>query len=147
MSLLPSYPAALGTTSPRSHPYAPSLSLSASSSTSSVFSDAPSQASTASSQCSQWDSQEWSSCARPGASGNVVDPAALAPITRASTFPTTTYNKTCQGTYLPPLQTDLPVPAEQRQHPRRSATLCQRPPPQLVRQEERKLAFVDCLVG
>jgi hypothetical protein len=40
------------------------------------------------------------------------------------------------------------VPAEQRQHPRRSSTtLNQRPPPQLVRQCERKVNFVDCLVG
>lgn len=46
---------------------------------------------------------------------------------------------------LPSLRTDLALPIEQRQNPRRSSSTVQRPP-QLVRQAERKGNFVDCLV-
>ncbi|KAF2712017.1 hypothetical protein K504DRAFT_499132 [Pleomassaria siparia CBS 279.74] len=146
----------LGTASPRSHPYASSLSSSASSSTSSVFSDAASQASSSSSSTSQsypptWDSEEWS--LRQAALGLATDHSVsttLAPIARVSTFPVyqpSACREIPSERVLPPLRTDLVVPAEQRQHPRRSSTtLHQRPPPQLVRQCERKVNFVDCLV-
>lgn len=144
-------PHTLGTASPRSHPYAASLSSSASSSTSSVFSDAPSQTSTSCSTTSQsnWESEEWSR-SRLAVPGCTVDPAAFAPIARVSTFPQ--YQRSaCRESVpeglLPPLRTDLAVPAEQRQHPRRSSSTVSQRPPQLVRQTERKVNFVDCLVG
>ena len=38
------------------------------------------------------------------------------------------------------------LPAEQRQHPRRSSSACKQPPP-LPRQDERKVLFVNDLVG
>ena len=136
---------------PDTHPYAATLSSSASSSTSSVFSDAASQASSASStsQHSQWESDEWSSRTGPTS----VDPASLSvlqPITRVSTFPQ--YRPSaCRETVqerLPSLRAEFAAPLEQRQHPRRSSTtINQRGPPQLVRQCERKITFVDCLVG
>lgn len=135
---------------PETHPYAATLSSSASSSTSSVFSDAASQASSASStsQHSQWESEEWSSRTGPTS----VDPASLSvlqPITRVSTFPQ--YQPSaCRETVqerLPSLRAEFAAPLEQRQHPRRSSTtINQRGPPQLVRQCERKVNFVDCLV-
>jgi hypothetical protein len=139
---------------PETHPYAATLSSSASSSTSSVFSDAASQASSASSssQHSQWESEEWSS--RTGPAGPTsVDPANLAvlqPITRVSTYPQ--YQPSaCRETVqerLPSLRSEIVAPMEQRLHPRRSSTaISQRGPPQLVRQCERKVNFVDCLVG
>lgn len=138
---------------PENHPYAANLSSSASSSTSSVFSEAASQASSASStsQHSQWDSEEWNPRTRP-AGPTSVDPLSLSsfqPITRVSTFPQ--YQPSaCRETVqerLPSLRTELLAPVEQRQHPRRSSTtINQRGPPQLVRQSERKVNFVDCLV-
>lgn len=145
----------LGTASPRSHPYASSLSSSASSSTSSVFSDVASQTSsstlsTSHSVASGWEPEEWSSRTRLAAPEATVDPAAFAPITRVNTFPLyqpTACRESVPERALPPLRTDLAVPAQQRQHPRRSSTINQRPPPQLVRQVERKVNFVDCLVG
>jgi hypothetical protein len=136
---------------PDTHPYAAPLSSSASSSTCSVFSDAASQSSASStSSHSNWDSEEWS---RHQAAPTSVDPASLAafqPITRVSTYPQC-QPSACRGAVqerLPSLRTELLPPVEQRQHPRRSSTaLNQRAPPQLVRQSERKVNFVDCLVG
>jgi PHO85 cyclin-5 len=147
------HPQTSGTTSPRSHPYAPSLSSSASSSSSSVFSDAASQTSASSSSTSQslqWESEGWSSRAQAPASGATVDPAAFGPVVRVSTFPLSrpsVCRESATETFLPPLRTDFVVPSEQRQHPRRSSTLHNRAPPPLVRQAERKVNFVDCLVG
>lgn len=139
---------------PETHPYAATLSSSASSSTSSVFSDAASQASSASStsQHSQWESEEWSTRIGP-AGPTPVEPASLSmlqPMTRVSTFPQ--YQPSaCRETVqerLPSLRAEFAAPPEQRQHPRRSSTtINQRGPPQLVRQCERKVNFVDCLVG
>ncbi|KAF2873000.1 hypothetical protein BDV95DRAFT_490975 [Massariosphaeria phaeospora] len=151
---LDTYPQSLGTSSPRSHPYTSSASSSASSSTSSVFSDIGSQVSSSSSSASQsipsaWDSGEWSR-AHQATPITTIDPESLssfAPITRVSTFPL--YQPSaCRDTaerVLPPLRTDI-LPLDQRQHPRRSSTLKQRAPPQLVRQCDRKVNFVDCLV-
>lgn len=139
---------------PENHPYASNLSSSASSSTSSVFSDAASQTSSASStsQHSQWESEEWNSRTRQ-TGPTFVDPANLSafqPITRVSTFPQyqpSACRKTVQES-LPSLRDQFVAPVEQRQHPRRSSTtINQRGPPQLVRQCERKITFVDCLVG
>jgi hypothetical protein len=138
---------------PETHPYAATLSSSASSSTSSVFSDAASQASSASttSQHSQWESEEWSSRSVPGpTSVESASLAALHPISRVSTFPQY-QSSACRETVqerLPSLRAEFAAPMEQRQHPRRSSTtINQRGPPQLVRQCERKVNFVDCLVG
>ena len=125
---------------PETHPYAAPLSSSASSSTSSVFSDAASQTSSASSTSSHsnWDSEEWS---RNQASA--MDAASLAypqyqPAVCREPVPER----------LPSLRTEFLAPPEQRQNPRRSsAAVNQRPPPQLVRQSDRKVNFVDCLVG
>lgn len=132
------------------HPYAASLSSSASSSTSSVFSDAASQVSSGSSTSShsQWDSEEWSSARQAGS--RHVDPtlAGFPGISRVSTFPQ--YQPSaCRETVhdgRPSLRTEFAAPAEQRQHPRRSSTTNPRGPPQLVRQSDRKVNFVDCLV-
>ena len=144
----------LGTASPRSHPYAPSLSSSASSSTSSVFSDVASQASTSSSSTSNsipsgWESEEWSATSRLAAAAAAVD--TFAPISRVNTYPQyqpSLCRETVPERVLPSLRTaGLVLPAEQRQHPRRSSSTIQRPPPQLQRQVERKVNFVDCLVG
>lgn len=152
----------LGATPPRSHPYASSISSSASSSTSSVFSvdAASSQVSSSSSSTSSsvhigWETDDiWSSSrTRAHVSGNdtnAVNSNIFAPISRVSTHPRYQPPK-CQDLaterILPPLRTDLPLPAEQRQHPRRSSTtINNRPPPALVRQSERKVNFVDCLV-
>ncbi|KAF2017360.1 hypothetical protein BU24DRAFT_460417 [Aaosphaeria arxii CBS 175.79] len=146
----------LGSASPRSHPYAPSLSSSASSSTSSIFSDAASQASNFSSSTSHslaatWDSEEWSSQPRVAA-GLTVDASSInnsfAPISRVSTFPQyqpSACREAAPAGVLPSLRTELALPIEQRQNPRRSSSTVQRPP-QLVRQAERKVSFVDCLV-
>lgn len=140
------YPPYLGTASPRSHPYAPSLSSSASSSTSSVFSEAASQTSNSTSLSSSWGADEWSSVSRPVISSSL---ASLAPISRVSTFPQ--YQAPCRDLaperVLPPLRPELSLPVEQRQHPRRSLSTISRQPPQLVRQCDRKVNFVDCLVG
>ncbi|RMZ71037.1 cyclin [Pyrenophora seminiperda CCB06] len=134
------------------HPYAAPLSSSASSSTSSVFSDAASQASSASSTSSHsnWDSEEWSRS--QVAPTSIVDSASLAtlqPITRVSTYPQ--YQPAARREpaqeRLPSLRAEFLAPLEQRQNPRRStSTINQRPPPQLVRQSDRKVNFVDCLV-
>ena len=141
--------------SPSAHPYAAPLSSSASSSTSSVFSDAASQASsTSSTSCpSTWESDEWSSSTGHVASAVTIDPVRLAafqPVSRSGTFPQY-QSSACRETVqerLPSLRAELMAPVEQRQHPRRSSTaINQRAPPQLVRQSERKVNFVDCLVG
>lgn len=76
--------------------------------------------------------------------------SSFAPITRASTFPRyqpSACRESAGKSDLPPLQTDLAATAEQRLHPRRSSTtINHRQPPQLVRQGDRKVTFVDCLV-
>ena len=142
--------------SPGSLPYASALSSSASSSTSSVFSDAASQASsTSSTSCpANWEGDEWMSSTAQIATAtsiNFANAAALQTISRVSTFPQYQASA-CRETVqerLPSLrQAELIAPVEQRQHPRRSSTtINQRAPPQLVRQSDRKVNFVDCLVG
>lgn len=138
------------------HPYAHTLSSSASSSTSSVFSDAASQASSASSTSSHasWESEEWSSRtqAAPAPIGDTENIAVFQPVTRVQTYPSYHEQSACRETAqqerLPSLRAQFLAPVEQRPNPRRSSTaLHQRPPPQLVRQCDRKVNFVDCLVG
>ncbi|EMD69001.1 hypothetical protein GGP41_001414 [Bipolaris sorokiniana] len=137
---------------PETHPYAAPLSSSASSSTSSVFSDAASQTSSASSRSthSNWDSEEWSRS--QAAQTSTVDPTSLSAfqqLSRVSTFPQYQH-AVCRDSMperLPSLRAEFLAPLEQRQNPRRSsANVNQRPPPQLVRQSDRKVNFVDCLV-
>jgi len=141
--------------SPENLPYASALSSSASSSTSSVFSDAASQtSSTSSTSCpSNWESDEWSTSTSQIATATAVNfsnVAALQPISRVSTFPqhqASACRETAQER-LPSLHQAVIAPVEQRQNPRRSSTtINQRAPPQLVRQSDRKVNFVDCLVG
>jgi hypothetical protein len=86
--------------------------------------------------------------------GSSIDPTSLstfAPISRVSTFPQyqpSACRETAVERVLPPLRTDLAAPVDQRPHPRRSSTaINHRQPPQLVRQSDRKVNFVDCLVG
>lgn len=139
---------------PEHHPYVHTLSSSASSSTSSVFSDALSQASSASSTSSHssWESEEWTSRTRaaPASVMEAETVAVLQPVTRVQTYPTYHQPSTCRETVqerLPSLRAQFLAPGEQRQNPRRSsAALTSRPPPQLVRQSDRKVNFVDCLV-
>ena len=53
-----------------------------------------------------------------------------------------------QCAQAPPSYADITsVPTEQRQHPRRSSLARNQKPPPLVRQCERKINFVDSLVG
>jgi hypothetical protein len=136
-----SYPTYPGSASPRSHPYAPSLSSSASSSTSSVFSDAGSQTSNST-------AASGTSLENPRPSGAYPD-LDLPSITRVSTFPQYR-SSACRDSALPALRPEPAGPPQdqlQHSHPRRSSTVHQRPPPQLVRQCDRKVNFVDCLVG
>jgi hypothetical protein len=147
---LDTYVSCPGTASPRSHPYASSLSSSASSSTSSVFSDAASQ--TSNSTGASGASQE--SYRPSGAYPDLeVDPAGLAAFTsisRVNTYPqyqSSACRETARGRILPPLRTELAAPLDQRQHPRRSSTTISQGPPTLVRQSDRRVNFVDCLVG
>lgn len=125
---------------PYAHPYASSISSSASSSSSSVFSlDAVSTQSSISSTSTGasdviWENEgEYQAGKRGlGAPGGV------------------------RGCFRgnAPTTADAAVPPELRMHPRRtssslqsSGASCARPPPCLLRQSERKVDFVDNLVG
>lgn len=106
----------------RPGPYSYSRASSAASSTASVWSDASSQTSDDSSVTS-----ESSECftSHNTAATNVCEPVTVA--------------------YWPKHKLPVEVAPEQRQHPRRSsASGC---PPSLVRQCDRKVSFVDNLVG
>ena len=134
------------------HPYANTLSSSASSSTSSVFSDAASQASSSSSASSHssWESDEWNSRTQAASTVDLTSLSALQPISRVQTYPQYQSSACPEAVQerLPSLRNGFAAPAEQHQHPRRSSTTVNhRPPPQLVRQSDRKVNFVDCLVG
>lgn len=117
------------------HPYASSISSSASSSSSSVFSlDGVSQGSISSTSTNPvdviWENDGDSQLAGRNPSG--ACPRAFA-----------------KGV---PLKVDGPVPPELRMHPRRTNSVAAsghaaRPPPCLLRQSERKVNFVDNLVG
>ncbi|CAI6269283.1 unnamed protein product [Periconia digitata] len=140
-----SYITYAGIASPRSHPYAHSLSSSASSSTSSVFSDAGSQASNSTAASGSSLDNHRPSGTYPNLE---VD---LASISRVSTFPQYRASACRDSTTekaLSALRTEAKAPQDQfgHSHPRRSSAVNQRPPPQLVRQSDRKVNFVDCLV-
>lgn len=152
------------------HPYTSSLSSSASSSSSSVFSvDAISSQSSASSGSSDsrpisWDADDiWTRPQSNALTHQAENVIGVAPESderqngcgRFRYLPTQGVGSIVPASgfraprcLLPPLKTDIPVAPEQRQHPRRcSSTANQRPPPALVRQSERKVNFVDSLVG
>lgn len=128
-------------------PYEPSIASSASSSQDSIFSDTLSaQSSIASSisddfRSSQEDSRQL--CA----------PAYAQQQHRASRVLATEQHKLfCmlngqQQSQAPSYADVTSVPSEQRQHPRRSSLPRNQKPPPLVRQCERKINFVDNLVG
>jgi hypothetical protein len=114
------------------HPYASSISSSASSSSSSVFSLDASQSSISSTATNPvdviWENDaEGQQATRPA----VACPRAFV-----------------KGAHP---KIDGPVPPEMRMHPRRTNTAASgpaaRPPPCLLRQSERKVSFVDNLVG
>lgn len=112
------------------HPYASSISSSASSSSSSVFSLDASQSSISS------------------ATTNPVD------VIWENDDSQLGRNPTCPRSFVRgvPVKADAAVPVEMRMHPRRTNTLpangaTARPPPCLLRQSERKVNFVDNLVG
>lgn len=132
-----------------SHPYASSVSSSASSSTSSVFSfDAASSTSSISSAATSihgsWDSSDsWS---RPSFQDAACSRLAESLATSGNAQ---RYNAPCQTQgALPPLQSavDAALAAESRRNPRRCPTVNTRAPPTLIRQSERTVKFVDSLV-
>lgn len=127
---------------------------SSSTNTSAFSLDAPSSQSSVSSSsltgltsCQEWSNENeiaWSGCPTERPNTAVKDQGSPAP----GTF------------FLPPNQSYAQVVApESRQNPRRTqrlsstetddgkTILCPRPPPSLVRQSERKITFVDSLVG
>ena len=116
---------------PHAHPYASSISSSASSSSSSVFSLDASQSSISSTATNPVD-VIWENDAEAQLAGRTSGcPRAFAKAVPAK---------------------DAAVPAEMRMHPRRTGGVATngptaRPPPCLLRQSERKVNFVDNLVG
>ncbi|KAF2237868.1 hypothetical protein EV356DRAFT_573874 [Viridothelium virens] len=132
-----SYPTALAET----YPYEPSIASSASSSVSSVFSDTASQTSSASSN-SQAEVDELSSDHSNAPSLNEFN---------LTTFYPGVYHG--QQPFLaaknPAISIQVPAqaPLELRRNPRRCSLVGDQRPPPLVRQSERKVNFVDNLVG
>lgn len=127
--------------------YAPSVTSSVASSQLSVFSDTGSaQSSIASSYSDDFRlSQEEASQA--------CAPAYLEQQTKAGHAIAAEHQRlqcTLKAQYVQPAPSYADVtsvPSEQRQHPRRSSVARKSKPPPLVRQFERKVAFVDNLVG
>ncbi|KAH8431644.1 PHO85 cyclin-5 [Aspergillus melleus] len=134
----------LSYTASHAHPYtSSSVSSSASSSSSSVFSlDGLSTQGSISSTSTNSVDVIWENDGEYPAAGRGL-PSLHAPRERAAC-----YLKVPQ----PDLPTHLPVAPELRKHPRRTSHLqgnngTTRPPPCLMRQSERKVNFVDNLVG
>ena len=126
-------------------PYEPSIASSASSSQDSVFSDpASTQSSIASSisddfRCGQEDPRsQWSSQEANKAGHALAEQQQQ----KLLCMP-----KAQHSTQAPSYADVTSVPSEQRQHPRRSSWDRKQKPPPLVRQCERKINFVDNLVG
>ena len=121
-------------------PYSSSIASSASSSSNSVWSDASSQTSDDSSHTGAPSDSETSE--------SYCYTSQPAPSFTAAN--TVCESNTSIATYWQKHQLPAEVPSEQRQHPRRtsvgstSRTGC---PPTLVRQCDRKVSFVDSLVG
>jgi hypothetical protein len=128
-----SNPSSQLTASHHAHPYASSISSSASSSSSSVFSlDCVSSSSISSTSTNPVDVIWENEGSGQGRNANGACPRA-----------------TAKG---PASKADGVVPSELRTHPRRtnsyaSSATSARPPPCLLRQSERKVNFVDNLVG
>jgi hypothetical protein len=126
-------------TSYRNGPYSSSIASSASSSSASVWSDASSQSSDDSSTTADSEILDTYCCtSQPQPSF----------ITSSTTYEQTSSNATSWPNQQ--ATAEVPQPPELRQHPRRtsagatSRTGC---PPALVRQCDRKVNFVDSLVG
>ena len=129
------------------HPYASSISSSASSSSSSIFSldgVSSSQSSISSTSTNPVDAiWENESASQTGGRG----------LSHPSESSSRCLRHHVNG--LVPKAADAAVPPELRKHPRRTSNYavqsngvpCPRPPPCLVRQSERKVNFVDNLVG
>ncbi len=122
-------------TSYRNGPYSSSVASSASSSTASIWSDASSQSSDDSS----------------APDTDISEPYCLTSSQPAPSFITS--NNACEqaisvATYWPKHKINVEVTQEQRQHPRRTSVTARTGcPPSLVRQCDRKVSFVDSLVG
>jgi hypothetical protein len=116
-------------------PYSSSVASSASSSTASIWSDAASQSSDDSSN----------------PDSDISEPYCLTSSQAAPSF--TTASNICEqiisvAAYYPKHRTNVEVGQEQRQHPRRTSVSARSGcPPSLVRQCDRKVSFVDSLVG
>ena len=141
---LPKQNISFSTTTLETYPYERSIASSASSSVSSVFSDTASQTSSASSN-SQVEGDETSSD-RP----SVARPANE--INSTTFFPGLYHGQQLSlGPKNPGIAFQAPAPApaplERHQHPRRCSLAGSKRPPTLVRQSERKVNFVDNLVG
>ena len=117
-------------------PYSPSLATSASVSSTSVWSDASSQNSDDTSISAPTSDSDSDSC----------DPYSHS---RQNNPPqTSTLSVELTSTWAKPrLQPQVEVPPELRQNPRRTSTSRSGCPPSLVRQCDRKVNFVDNLVG
>lgn len=121
----------------RTGPYEPSIASSASSSQTSIFSDtASAQSSIASSisddfRSSQEDARDRYSASAQSQHKYVAEPQ---------------LSQACQQQQLSYADVTS-VPSHQRQHPRRSSLAKHQRPPPLVRQADRKINFVDNLVG
>lgn len=120
----------------RTGPYEPSIASSASSSQTSIFSDAASaQSSIASSisddfRSSQEDARDRYSASAQLQHKHVADSHMAQACQQQLSYADVTS-----------------VPSQQRQHPRRSSLAKDQKPPPLVRQADRKINFVDNLVG
>jgi hypothetical protein len=116
-------------TSYRNGPYSSSVASFASSSKESIWSDASSQSSDDSS----------------APDTDISEPYCL---TTSQPAPSFTTSKNAVASYWPKQKINVEVAQDQRQHPRRtSVTARSGCPPSLVRQCDRKVSFVDSLVG
>ena len=135
-------PISCSTVIAETYPYEPSIASSASSSVSSVFSDTASQTSSTSSN-SQAEGDDLSSeRVNPLQPVNEFNPTTFFPGVYHGHHPFVTSKNPAIN-----IQTAAQAPPEQRQHPRRCSLAGGQRPPPLVRQSERKVNFVDNLVG
>jgi hypothetical protein len=124
--------------SQRTGPYEPSIASSASSSQTSIFSDAVSaQSSVASSVSDDFRSGQ------EDARDRYCAPAQL----QHKYIANAQLSQACQQQQQLSYADVTSVPSQQRQHPRRSSLAKHQRPPPLVRQADRKVNFVDNLVG
>jgi hypothetical protein len=123
-------------TSYRNGPYSSSIASSASSSSASVWSDASSQSSDDSSTTTDSDLLLDTYCctSQPPPSFTSTSTVCEQPLSIQTYWPKSK------------LSAEISQPSEQRQHPRRTS-VGSKCPPSLVRQCDRKVSFVDNLVG